>query len=353
MMGRCLSLSLLIAAAAVAAVALPGDAQIAQALNWVHMGLPVDKLMLRFYNYTPVAFIQQYHDCPRNQSFFALPAIPEGTFLKVLQSGYLRIGTMKHNAFLQMVWELGLAALGRQYPAIVTPPSVLLPSYFFFETPDDLFTALNNGTIDCTDMNSGIAGSALGVRKTMGWQPACACYCAPLRLSSRPELQIKTVNDLRVVVDNRKLQGFPSEIAVSTYTDGLLMMQLFDVHTSVYSEAELEQLMRQTTQPASLLAASSPSLWVADYLENYNANGATPTTTFVRRDDNQTKVMTAQAWETGNEKLAQTFEAAMMELSSSGYRDQLFRSWNMNPDLAIDCLSSHASFPIPDADGKS
>eukprot|EP01105_Mastigella_eilhardi_P025393 TRINITY_DN68_c1_g1_i9.p1 TRINITY_DN68_c1_g1~~TRINITY_DN68_c1_g1_i9.p1 ORF type:complete len:1111 (+),score=210.72 TRINITY_DN68_c1_g1_i9:82-3414(+) len=318
--------------------ALAGDAQLLAALSWTLTSLPIERgfLLTDQSMYDQMNF---YHDCPRNASYFALPERDQatGVFKHVLDSGVLRIASTDQDVLNLQLWKTGLDFLAQHYGCNLTA------NITQYATQDLAATALNNNEADCTNINFGTSGMVLGERKSLMWNTVCTVMAYPIHLSSRKETHITTVDELRSEIASRKILGQPSKIAVTNSALASAMLQLFGAHGMLYSGVDIVRLMKQ---PNDFLAASATVLWEDNSLEQYNAQGVMPSTIFVRRESNpNTKKLTPEDWEQGNSDLARAYEAALMEISQSGFRDQLFSAWNITPCISVDCVATHSGFP--------
>eukprot|EP01105_Mastigella_eilhardi_P008122 TRINITY_DN1997_c0_g1_i21.p1 TRINITY_DN1997_c0_g1~~TRINITY_DN1997_c0_g1_i21.p1 ORF type:complete len:880 (-),score=208.25 TRINITY_DN1997_c0_g1_i21:598-3237(-) len=323
------------------AAALVGDYQLLAALNWAFVDVPLDQHTSED---PELRHVEGYHNCPSDSSFFPPPALEdvEGTLKAVLDRHYLRVGALLSESFMALWWNITLAKIGVLYGV----PDLHV-EFTFFSNDTLEAAALANCSIDCTGLNTGVAGSVVGVRKELIWQETCAPYSVPLLLVSRPETNITTPEQLRDKIYMRKIRGISSTIACGSPPIAAIVQQLYDVRTPVYDSAAIVELM--STYDEDILAATSPVFWQSNVtlsLNHYTAKGILPTASFLRRARAPGTKATpiTYNWQRGNEALAEAYEAALMAITSSGYREQLTLAYKLSPFYGIDCIGS---FNVP------
>eukprot|EP01105_Mastigella_eilhardi_P008110 TRINITY_DN1997_c0_g1_i1.p1 TRINITY_DN1997_c0_g1~~TRINITY_DN1997_c0_g1_i1.p1 ORF type:complete len:261 (-),score=57.22 TRINITY_DN1997_c0_g1_i1:102-884(-) len=235
------------------AAALVGDYQLLAALNWAFVDVPLDQHTSED---PELRHVEGYHNCPSDSSFFPPPALEdvEGTLKAVLDRHYLRVGALLSESFMALWWNITLAKIGVLYGV----PDLHV-EFTFFSNDTLEAAALANCSIDCTGLNTGVAGSVVGVRKELIWQETCAPYSVPLLLVSRPETNITTPEQLRDKIYMRKIRGISSTIACGSPPIAAIVQQLYDVRTPVYDSAAIVELM--STYDEDILAATSPVFW--------------------------------------------------------------------------------------------
>eukprot|EP01105_Mastigella_eilhardi_P025486 TRINITY_DN6942_c0_g1_i1.p1 TRINITY_DN6942_c0_g1~~TRINITY_DN6942_c0_g1_i1.p1 ORF type:complete len:674 (-),score=145.78 TRINITY_DN6942_c0_g1_i1:69-2090(-) len=335
--------ALLVAAwLATAAFASDGDNQLLQAFNAGFIRVLEDGSLIALLQ-NESAYYSMVQDCVMDSSYYPYPENPVGSLKHVLETGVFRTGyTLLISGSIS---DLVIQKMGEHYGVSITVNGT------HYDTSDELWAALDAGTVDCTGPAWTVGGFAGTKRRNVEWQATCASYCLKFYVASLRSHNITNVTQLQAKLSERWMLGIPSYIATATSAETQLLSQLLHVYIDqCLTRDEALAALDDSDNVLAATVASRDTVLDAKYVK-YETPYISPVATFCRREvDDQYKVETTSNlpyWKTGNEHLAQIYEAALMSLKATGDFNKIFSSYGVKVVEYCDCYTSYTNYPIP------
>eukprot|EP01105_Mastigella_eilhardi_P023506 TRINITY_DN5943_c0_g1_i2.p1 TRINITY_DN5943_c0_g1~~TRINITY_DN5943_c0_g1_i2.p1 ORF type:complete len:541 (+),score=104.60 TRINITY_DN5943_c0_g1_i2:49-1623(+) len=280
------------------------------------------------------------------------PQEPTGLLQHVLDSGEFYVGIDESLQGMSNTTTLVFDMIAKHYNKTVK----VEPLTFANDTA--LWQALDSGAIDCTDIQYELGGFGLNERRRVKWRPTCSVDCKQYhRLASfRGRDEIDSVDKLHAVIKSRTFHGLRSEIGSVGAANTQVLLQLFAARIYQYEGeyASLEAMRNRSTMLAAMISEEA----VDDSLAVYELNLWSPLVAFCRNFVDDTLKVSPQnessltEWQTGNEALAQAYDAALMSLQLSGDYFSIFSAYNITSAKQMgDCNAKQSGYAVPTPTG--
>eukprot|EP01105_Mastigella_eilhardi_P026604 TRINITY_DN7775_c0_g1_i1.p1 TRINITY_DN7775_c0_g1~~TRINITY_DN7775_c0_g1_i1.p1 ORF type:complete len:1157 (+),score=303.07 TRINITY_DN7775_c0_g1_i1:133-3603(+) len=331
---RALAVCALLSGAALLAAAEMGDEQLAQAFEAAYVELAQSSTVLTdwFTANSQTAF----QSCFVNTTYYAYPTkeAAKGVLQQVLNSGTLKVATYSKKQATVVPFSYLTTQFSTHYGVAITVAETAC------DTEDACFRLLDNRDVDVIDSSFGVGGSADSHIRRLYWRPlSCAMGVETLLLGSTSSSGISSAASLNTVSEDKVLLSETADICAFTdYQQQLLSFAFSGLNVRLLSsESDCTSLVLSDPDVLATVLSEDTSRLVT-----YKYKMVVPLAPFFRRETQEkfkvNRGAVLQSYETGNEELAQMYDAAYIEQFTSGYVDKLFDHFSIDHDVIGDCL---------------
>eukprot|EP01105_Mastigella_eilhardi_P024591 TRINITY_DN645_c0_g1_i1.p1 TRINITY_DN645_c0_g1~~TRINITY_DN645_c0_g1_i1.p1 ORF type:complete len:1084 (+),score=221.55 TRINITY_DN645_c0_g1_i1:75-3326(+) len=287
----------------------------------------------------------QLRDCDVSLVQYPNTSVAEGSLRDVLRKRLFRCGEVANAPFwpiAKSLFRLVTAQISVHYGVHIEAAMLQ------YANDTALWEALDQQEIDCTCGTIGAGGYSMNQRRSVAWQRSCSTFSYYFKWASNETAGISNFETLQQTVESRFLIGTSTALGVYTLFQMQVVYQLFNA--AVYQ-------FQNTTEALSNLHARDELLAVlfdtanATSLVKYNSSIMTVQCSFFRKetadDHKYEQGSNLTYYKTGNEALAQLYEAAFMATEINGQRDEVFKKWNISYVNTADCVANQGTLQVP------
>eukprot|EP01105_Mastigella_eilhardi_P009783 TRINITY_DN2294_c0_g1_i6.p1 TRINITY_DN2294_c0_g1~~TRINITY_DN2294_c0_g1_i6.p1 ORF type:complete len:846 (+),score=118.38 TRINITY_DN2294_c0_g1_i6:37-2538(+) len=282
-------------------------------------------------------------DCVMSQVVYPSRVKAEGSLKKVLDSGVFLCGEVGHYSnTTHRIFALVAAQMSRNYS--VTIKSEVRQ----FDNDTQLWQALDQSEIDCTCGGMGVGGYSLGKRRRVAWQTSCSTVAYYVPWASRTDSGISDYDALSQKVQDRFLQGTPTELGVYSVFEVQMGYQIFNSGVLRFDNmsAAISFMKRDPTMLGIIVDRGADD----DAIVKYSSPILIEMCSFFRRevaDDHKTNHSgDLTEWQQGNEQLALLYDTASIAVDMNGQRAAVLKTWNVSAVTTAECIAKQGSLQL-------